>query len=161
MKYAYFPGCKIPHHLPSYDRGVREVCAAFGIELSEPEFNCCGWPMRDESFLASMYSAARNLALAGARGLDILTPCKCCFGNLKQAQARLDSAPALAEKIKGLLAEEGLTLQRPGVFHLLSVLDEQVGAEAINSRANPSPGRNQGGLPLWLPCFAPRPYHRV
>ena len=93
MKLAYFPGCKIPHHLPGYGKGVEAVCSALGLELVPLEFNCCGWPLRDESFLASMFSAARNLALAGQRGLPILTPCKCCFGQLKQAQYQMERWP--------------------------------------------------------------------
>jgi|GEM_PF-2815163 len=36
-----------------------------------------------------MFSAARNPALAAELGLDILTPCKYCFGTLKHAQERL------------------------------------------------------------------------
>ena len=117
MRYAYYPGCKIPHHLPLYGQSTLAVCKALGIELAPIEFNCCGWPFRDESFLASMFAAARNLALADREGLNILTPCKCCFGNLKQAQARISGSPGLRNKIESLLAEEGLSYRQPRVFH--------------------------------------------
>ncbi len=89
MKYAYFPGCKIPHHLPEYGSSVEAVCDAVGIELAKPEFNCCGYPVRHENELASIYSAIRNFAVAEEAGLPIMTPCKCCFGNLKYAQSRV------------------------------------------------------------------------
>ena len=133
MKYAYFPGCKIAHHLPGYGAGTEAVCAALGIELVPVEFNCCGWPMTDESLLASIFSSARNLALAGRAGLPILTPCKCCFGQLKKAQARLDQQPDLAREIGRLLAREGLEPARPEVVHLLTVLDRDVGPDKLRS----------------------------
>ncbi len=127
MKYAYFPGCKIPHHLPQYGVGVKAVCAALGVELVDLEFNCCGWPLRDESYLASVFSAARNLALAAQEGLSILTPCKCCLGNLKMSLDRLNRSPDLAQEVNRLLAQEGLQPGRPRVTHLLTVLDQEVG----------------------------------
>ena len=64
MTFLYFPGCKIPHHLPQYGSSVLAVCDVLSISLEHPEFGCCGWPVRHESFEASMYSAARNLAIA-------------------------------------------------------------------------------------------------
>ena len=140
MRFAYFPGCKIPFHMPEYGAGVRAVCAALGVELVEPEFSCCGWPARHENFLASMYTAARNLALARAEGLDILTPCKCCFGNLMHARHRMARSPELAGRIRDMLAAEGLPDAQPEsggtrVLHLLTVLDEHVGAERLAEAA--------------------------
>lgn len=142
MKYAYFPGCKIPHHLPEYGDSVEAVCEALGIELVKLGFNCCGYPVRHENELASIYSAVRNFALAEAAGLPILTPCKCCFGNLKYAQSRLAEDGKLALVVGRILAQDGLSMPASmDVFHLLSILDEQVGAELLQkSTATPLAG---------------------
>lgn len=135
MKYAYFPGCKIPHHLPEYGLSVEAVCGALGIELVKLEFNCCGYPARHEDELAAIYSAVRNFALAEAAGLEIMTPCKCCFGNLKYAASRLAENHTLAEAVEGLLAKDGLDFPKSmNVFHLLTILDEQVGADLLRER---------------------------
>ncbi len=135
MKYAYFPGCKIPHHLPEYGSSVEAVCGALGIELVKPEFNCCGWPVRHENELASIYSAIRNFAIAEEAGLSILTPCKCCFGNLKYAQSRVAEDGKLSVLVGSLLAQDGLAMPKVmNVSHLLSVLDEQVGVEFLQRR---------------------------
>lgn len=135
MKYAYFPGCKIPHHLPEYGSSVEGVCDALGIELVKLEFNCCGWPVRHENELASVYSAVRNFALAENAGLPILTPCKCCFGNLKYAAARLDEDAKLAVAVEGLLQDDGLSMPKDiKISHLLNVLDEQVGVDFLRQR---------------------------
>jgi heterodisulfide reductase subunit B len=136
MTYAYFPGCKIPYHLPEYGESTKNVCAALAIDLKEMEFTCCGWPLRHRSFEASMYSAARNLALAQRQGLDILTPCKCCFGNLKHAQERLARDRRLRDLVAEKLRKEGLELpQSVQVKHLLTVIDEDAGADRLRQNA--------------------------
>ena len=136
MNYAYFPGCKIPYHLPEYGQSVENVCRTLAIGLEKIEFTCCGWPLRHRSFEASMFSAARNLALAARQGLDILTPCKCCFGNLKHAQERLGRDARLMDLVSEKLEEEGLKLERKvQVKHLLTVLDQDVGVETLRKKA--------------------------
>jgi len=135
VRYAYFPGCKIPHHLPEYGSSVEAVCGALGIELVKPEFNCCGYPVRHENELASIFSAMRNFAIAEKAGLDIMTPCKCCFGNLKYAAARVHESLELAGRVGALLAREGLAMPKAmNAYHLLTILDEQVGADLLARR---------------------------
>jgi len=135
MRYAYFPGCRIPHHLPEYGTSVEAVCAALGVELVKPEFNCCGYPMRHEHELASVFSAIHNFAIAEQAGLAILTPCKCCFGNLKYAANRMVEDPSLSGRVEELLADEGLSMPTNlDVSHLLTILDEQVGADLLRQR---------------------------
>lgn len=129
MKYAYFPGCKIPHHLPEYGASVHAVCSALNITLVPIEFSCCGWPIRHENAVASAFFAVRNFALASRAGLPIVTPCKCCFGNLKYTQARMATDARLAAAVGNLLGKEGLTVpERVEVHHLLNVIDADVGA---------------------------------
>ena len=134
MRYAFFPGCKIPFYLPQYGRSARGVLDALDVELVELEFNCCGYPNRDVSFDAFVLSSARNMALARANGLDILTPCKCCYGSLKNADYWLGQKPALRERINSILAEEGLTWVPGGrSLHLLQALKHDIGPEAIKA----------------------------
>ncbi len=132
MKYAYFPGCKIPGYLPEYGHSVQSLCHRLDIQLVPLEFACCGWPIRQENELASVYSAIRNVALAARAGLDILTPCKCCFGNLRHAMVRIDRDTHLATAVEALLHNERLAIPRDTrVRHLLAVLDREVGASRI------------------------------
>ncbi len=134
MKYAFFPGCKIPYYLPQYGLSVRGVLNALGAKLVELEFNCCGYPSRDASFEAFILSAARNMALAQTNGLDILTPCKCCYGSLKNADYWLRQKADLRGRINSILAEEDLTWTPEGrSLHLLQVLKHDIGPEAIKA----------------------------
>jgi heterodisulfide reductase subunit B len=137
MKLLYFPGCKLGSHLPAYDRATRAVMDQLSIELVDREMNCCGQPIRHQSFTAYLFSAARNLALAEAEELSILTPCKCCFGSYQHARYWLRRKPQLRRHINALLAEDGLCWEdRSDVFHLLSLLHRQVGEAALRARVN-------------------------
>jgi heterodisulfide reductase subunit B len=132
QSYLYFPGCKIDRFLPQYSRATRAVSVALGIELEQTELNCCGYPVRHENFLASMTAAARNLALAAAQEMALMTPCKCCYGNLKHADYWLRQRADLRQSVNALLKKEGLAW-RPDIRirHLLTVLFEDVGLDVL------------------------------
>ncbi|MFH1090649.1 MAG: CoB--CoM heterodisulfide reductase iron-sulfur subunit B family protein [Pseudomonadota bacterium] len=139
MKFAAFWGCKIPYYLAHYASSTRAVLTALGVDLIEPEFNCCGYPVRHLHFESFLFSAARNLALAEQRELDILTPCKCCFGTLKQAQHILNLTPGLKDEFNRQLAQEGLVYSgRLKIKHLLSVLAQDVGLNTIQEQVKRS-----------------------
>jgi heterodisulfide reductase subunit B len=160
MKFALFSGCKIPFYLPQYERATRAILNALEVELIDMEFNCCGYPVRHRSFEAFILSAARNLAMAQAKGLDILTPCKCCFGSLKHAEHWLKVHKSLREQTNRLLGRENLKWEgNIRIRHLLSVLAEDVGIEAIGKKIK----RSFDGLKVaaHYGCHALRPANVV
>jgi len=135
MKFALFLGCQIPAACPSYETWSRRVLGAFKVELIDIEFGCCGQTVRGLNFEAFVLAAAKNLALAEQAGLDILTLCKCGFGNLKHAQFFLRERPALRDYIDKTLRAEGLIYRgEVRVKHILSVLAEDIGSETIRER---------------------------
>jgi heterodisulfide reductase subunit B len=132
MKYALFLGCKIPSQLPAYEASTRAVLAHFGVALVDLEFNCCGYRARDVSREAFVVAAARNLALAERAGLDLLTPCTCCFGTLRHAARFLDEDEALRSRVTQALAADGLAWSGASkVEHLLTLLARKVGVDAV------------------------------
>ncbi|GAB6112349.1 CoB--CoM heterodisulfide reductase iron-sulfur subunit B family protein [Desulfomicrobium salsuginis] len=154
MRYAYFPGCKIAHHLPAHGLSVEAVCERLGIGLERTEFACCGYPVRHESQDAAVYSALRGLAQAQNLGLDLMTPCKCCFGNFQHARHQTAQDENLMQRMKDLLAEEGLPFpETVRVRHLLQVLDESLDTV---SQAVTRPLRNLR-LACHYGCHALRP----
>lgn len=135
MELAYFPGCKISFYAKDYDLSFRSVMQQLDIDLIELPFNCCGYPARDDSIEVSVLSGIRNFAIARDRGLDIITPCKCCFGQLKHAVYWYDTDPALKKKTDDLLALEGLAWGGgTRVRHLLSFLYHDIGLEKFGAR---------------------------
>ncbi|MBF0225143.1 MAG: CoB--CoM heterodisulfide reductase iron-sulfur subunit B family protein [Desulfobacterales bacterium] len=135
MKYAFFQGCKIPYYLPNYGISSRAVLNAFDIELIDLEFNCCGYPVRHLSLEASVLSAAKNIAMCEKLGLNIVTPCKCCFGNLKQSDFFLKEDSSLQKSVNSKLSEDGLEWNgKVEIKHLLSVLHDDVGIDSIKNK---------------------------
>ncbi|MBU4053197.1 MAG: CoB--CoM heterodisulfide reductase iron-sulfur subunit B family protein, partial [Proteobacteria bacterium] len=160
MTYAFFGGCKISHDVPHYETSVRSVLQFFDIPLTDAPFTCCGYPMRHQDSFASIFSSARNMALAGQKGVDIMTLCQCCFGQLMFAAHRLKTDEVLRNAVNSRLAVEGLTWDGDiRIRHLLSVLHEDIGMEKISKMiTNPLTGVR---LAAHYGCHALRPGHIV
>jgi heterodisulfide reductase subunit B len=138
MNYAFFQGCNIPIRIEQYARATEAVLNRFDVHLQEvPEFNCCGYPIRNVDEKAYVIPSVRNLALAEKEGLDILVICNCCFASLQKARHVLANDPALQEEINGMLAKEGLRYTgKAQVRHYLTVLYEDIGVERISAQVS-------------------------
>lgn len=136
MKLAFFQGCNIPIRIEQYAVSAEAVLKKFGIELEVlPEFTCCGYPVRNVDEKAYILPSVRNIALAEKKGLDIMVICNCCFASLQKARSMMEKDPSLLNEINDLLAKEGLKYTgSTAVKHYLSVLHEDVGAEAIRKQ---------------------------
>ena len=135
MKYAFFQGCNIPVRIEQYADSTEAVLQVFGIELEKiPEFNCCGYPVRNVDEKAYILPSVRNMAIAEKAGLDILVICNCCFASLQKARNVLEKDSSLKEEINTLLAKEGLAYTGKTVIrHYLTVLHE-IGSETIKKK---------------------------
>jgi len=132
-KYLIFLGCAIPYRVSSYEISARKILQKLGVELVEmPEFNCCGLPLDPVSHDIMLILAARNLALAEQKELDILTLCPGCAGTLKKVNKMLKEDKALREEINEHLKESGLEFKgNVNTKHIMQVLIEDVGIEKI------------------------------
>ena len=134
MKLAYYPGCVAQESGKELDMATRWVAKKVGIELVEfPNFSCCGSGFIDEANpTLNVALNARNLAIAERAGLDILTVCSTCQGMLSLANSRLVE-PKIRERVDGALAQIGMQYSgKTHVTHLLQVLTDEIGAEAIH-----------------------------
>ena len=131
-KYALFLGCTTPTQVPQYEVSVRWVCKYFGIELIDIEdFICCGINQVNLSIEAGLLMATMNLALAEAKGLDILTLCAACTGALAEAIEKLKDK-AIKDRVNEKLRDIGLEYKgKVKVKHISRVLYEDVGVEKI------------------------------
>jgi heterodisulfide reductase subunit B len=132
-KYLMFLGCAIPYRVSGYEISARKILQKLDVELVEmPEFNCCGLPMDPVSHEMMLMLAARNLALAEQKGLNILTLCPGCAGTLKKVGKMLREDQALHEEINCHLKEVDLEFKGTvQAKHLMQVLMEDVGIEKI------------------------------
>lgn len=124
MTYALFLGCNIPARLTQYESSARAVLDHMDLSLMDiPEFNCCGYPVRNIDHTAFVLAGARNLALAAKNHMNVLCLCKCCYGSLKKADHLMKKDPALSAEINGILSKEGLAYNGTvEIKHLLGVL---------------------------------------
>jgi heterodisulfide reductase subunit B2 len=131
-KYALFLGCTTPVKVPQYELASRWVCKYFGIELIDvEEFTCCGINQVNLSIEAGLLMAAMNLALAEAKGLDILTLCAACTGALAEAIEKLKDETT-RNSVNEKLRDAGLEYKgKIKVRHISRVLYEDVGIEKI------------------------------
>jgi len=157
MKLAYFPGCKISFYLKDYGISFEALMENLGVQLVKLPFNCCGYPERSKNFEVSILSSIKNYALAQQYDLDIITPCKCCFGQFKHASYWYDQNKELKKKIDNILARENLSWDgKTQMKHLLSFLHEDFGIQELEKRIKRKlPGKN---IAVQYGCHALRPF---
>jgi len=134
-KYLMFLGCAIPYRVSGFEVSARKILAKLGVELVEmPEFNCCGLPLDPVSHEMMLILAARNLALAEQKGLNIITLCPGCAGTLKKVNKMLHEDKALRDEINCHLKEAGLEFKRTvDTKHFIQVLIEDIGLEKVKT----------------------------
>lgn len=136
MKFALFLGCHIPVRLKQYETSSRAILERLDVELVDiEEFNCCGYPLRNIEFKAFLLASARNLSLAEKKKLDVMALCQCCYGALKKAGFLLRENDSLRKEVNAILEREGISYEgKVEVKHLLYVLHQEVGVEAIKKK---------------------------
>ena len=159
MKYSYMPGCTLLSTARGYDTSARAVVNELGSELIElDDWNCCGAnAIESVSYLLSVALPARNLALAEAAGLDLVTCCSSCFLNLFKVNHRLQREPALRGKLDEILGAAGVKYTgKTRVRHLLDIIANDIGVEAVADRVK----RKLSGLKVvpYYGCQTVRPY---
>jgi heterodisulfide reductase subunit B len=132
-RYALYLGCTVPVRGLNYEIAARRVAARLDLELVDVEgFACCGFPARPMNWRAGLLMAARNLALAEAQGLDIITLCSACTGTLTEANWRLNEERHLLDWVNRRLEKIGQAYHGTvRVRHFARVLYEEVGLERL------------------------------
>jgi heterodisulfide reductase subunit B len=117
----------------NYEMSARKVAERLGIELVDIDgFSCCGFPAKPLDWKAGVLMAARNLALAEAQDLDILTLCSACTGTLTEANHRLREDAELRAWANRQLDDIGHTYRgEVQVRHVARMLYEEIGVEAL------------------------------
>ena len=133
IRYALYLGCTVPVRAMNYELSARKVAESLGVELVDVDgFSCCGFPAKPLDWQAGLLMAARNLALAEAQGLDVLTLCSACTGTLTEANYQLKKDAELCAWVNEKLSEMGRTYRGTvRVRHFARMLYEKIGIEAL------------------------------
>ena len=157
--YTYFPGCSSSEGgAKAYSWSARAVSKVLDMELIELEdWNCCGsTPSTSVDELGAFCMAARDLALAEKRGLDLVTPCSACYVIFNRTNSYLKEYPQLKAKVDEALAAGGLEYHGTvRVRHLLDVFVNDIGHDVIRSKVK----RNLGEVKVapYYGCQVVRP----
>jgi heterodisulfide reductase subunit B2 len=135
-RFAIFLGCNIPARLKQYETSSRAVLSQLDVDLVDiPDFNCCGYPLRNINRNAFLLSSARNMALAEQQNLDLLTLCQCGYGTFRMAEYLMARDAVLKEEINNILSKEGLRYEgKIEIRHLLSLFYHDIGLDAIKEK---------------------------
>ena len=133
--YAMFWGCQIPARLPFLEKGIRALLQELQVSTHDlPDFTCCP----ERSFVATLdpslwlLTAARNLALVEALGLDLLTPCPGCYSTFQEAIHQMRTDRQASKSIQASLEAMGLEWRgRIRVFHLATLIHDILGLDRI------------------------------
>jgi heterodisulfide reductase subunit B len=137
--YALFLGCLIPMKLPQIEAASRSALERLGFKMEDvEEFSCCPEPrnFKGADVEGWLKVAGRNLAIAEARGKDIITLCNGCSATLIEAGHLLRNG---AEEAKQALADAGYKYEgKNRARHAVTVLDRD--------QVEKSSSRKLGGL---------------
>jgi len=134
LKVAVYWGCVIPAVQYAYEMSVREVLPKLGVELVDLEdVSCCGTPLQSVNTFASIYLAARNMAIAEKTGLkNMLVLCNGCHLSFSEVEHFLKTDEKLRQKVDELLKDEGLQLRGSAkVWHIVEFLHDALGKDTI------------------------------
>ena len=133
MKYALFLGCTIPVRSQNYEISARSVAKKLGMDLIDlDDFSCCGFPVKSTSTETALSIAARNLAIAAEKKLEICTLCNACTGVLTEANAHLSENKELRDKINEELKKYDKEFKKGvKIRHYDRILYEDFGLEKI------------------------------
>ncbi|MDP6742407.1 MAG: CoB--CoM heterodisulfide reductase iron-sulfur subunit B family protein [Candidatus Thalassarchaeaceae archaeon] len=137
-RYAYFPGCVTLNSAREVQDAMLALARALDIELVPLKgAACCGaGVMKQANWDLQIALNARTFAQAEAEGLDVLTPCATCQGNMSEDFVRLSEDSALRERVnENLEAISGLRFEGTmKMRHLLHVLVEDIGLDFISEK---------------------------
>ncbi|MFQ6074105.1 MAG: CoB--CoM heterodisulfide reductase iron-sulfur subunit B family protein [Candidatus Bathyarchaeia archaeon] len=135
MKLALFLGCNVPTQAFNYEAAVRKVADRFDVKLVDiPDFGCCGEFTEAMDSYTALVFAARNIALAEKRNLNILTLCNGCFLSLNKARHELEDQQ-LRSKVNHVLEKINLSYKgKSQIFHFHQLMHDVIGTSKIKEK---------------------------
>ena len=138
LRYAYYPGCVGKGACKELHGSTVAIAKALGIDLVELEqATCCGsGTFKESDPLLEDTVNARNIALAEAMELPLMTQCSTCQGVLGRVNDKLKvTSPQRKAEVNQILATEGLQYQgTTEVLHLLWILLRDYGIERLQAK---------------------------
>ncbi|MEE9503674.1 MAG: CoB--CoM heterodisulfide reductase iron-sulfur subunit B family protein [Thermodesulfobacteriota bacterium] len=138
MKIFYYPGCTVKTKAKNLEESALAAMKALDVELVElSNWNCCGtvFGMSTDD-LVHQLAPLRNLLRVKEQGGDkVTTMCSMCYNTLKRANHLIREDEEKKKLIADFMDEESVRYEgEVEVLHLMEVLRDEVGFEAIKEK---------------------------
>lgn len=134
MDLSYFPGCTLKTRARNFEESAIAAMGVLGVNLAElPRWNCCGtvYSLADDD-LVHHVAPVRNLIRVREQGGNrVVTLCSFCYNTLKRADLLMRNSPENRDTLNSFMDEEMDYDAEVEVLHLLQVLRDDVGWEAV------------------------------
>jgi len=133
-KIGMYLGCNIPLKAPDVEQSFRKVFPPLGIEPVDLQgASCCPAWGTAPSFDLNTWCAisSRNITIAEAKGVDIMTGCNSCFGVLSEAKHFLENSEQRKVVNASLATINREFKGTSDIYHVAHVLHRKVGVEKI------------------------------
>ncbi|MBA7507522.1 8-methylmenaquinol:fumarate reductase membrane anchor subunit [subsurface metagenome] len=134
MSLAYYPGCTLKTKAKNLEEPAIASLEVLGFKLEEiARWNCCGavHSLADDDLIHQV-APVRNLIRAREQGKnELITLCSFCFNTLKRANLLMKANAEKRNTINSFMDEEINYSGEVRVFHLLEVLRDEIGWEAL------------------------------
>jgi heterodisulfide reductase subunit B len=135
MSLAYYPGCTLKTRARNLEEPAVASMEALGFKLDEiPRWNCCGavYSLADDDLMHQV-APVRNLIRVKKLGkAELVTLCAFCFNTLKRANLLMKQDVEKRDTLNDFMDEEIDYGGEVKVVHLLEVLRDYVGWDAIS-----------------------------
>ena len=137
MSLAYYPGCTLKTRARNLEEPAVASMEALGFTLDEvPRWNCCGavYSLADDDLIHQV-APVRNLIRVKKQGkAELVTLCAFCLNTLKRANLLMRQDVARRDTLNAFI-DEGIDYSgEVKVVHLLEVLRDKVGWEALSQK---------------------------
>ncbi len=134
MQLAYYPGCTLKTKARNLEDPAVASLEALGFRLDEIDrWNCCGavYSLADDDLIHQV-APVRNLIRVREQGNDrVVTLCSFCLNSLKRANLLMKGDAGKRDTLNRFMDEEPDYSGEVKVLHLLEVLRDDIGWEAL------------------------------
>ena len=137
MNLSYYPGCTLKTKAKNFEDSAIASMAALGVTLIElPRWNCCGTVYSlAEDDLVHHIAPVRTLIRVKERGENkVATLCSFCYNTLERANLMMRDSEEKRNTLNSFMTEEIDYDGSVEVVHLLSVLRDDLGWEAVAAK---------------------------
>jgi len=139
LEVSYMPGCTLKTKARNFETTTLGLLEALDVRVHElPDWYCCGttYSLASDNLIMHLGPIRTLLKAKEAGRPELLVLCAMCYNTLRRAQALVLADPEKRDKINAFMYDEEVDFQggEVRVVHLLELLKERVGFEALRDR---------------------------